>query len=39
MLLALSQPAWQRVALYGYFIAMVVVFPPLTQQVFIYFQF
>ena len=39
MLLALSQPVWQRVALYGYFIAMVVVFPPLTQQVFIYFQF
>jgi hypothetical protein len=39
MLLALSQPAWQRVALYGYVIAMVVVFPPLTQQVFIYFQF
>jgi alginate O-acetyltransferase complex protein AlgI len=39
MLLALSRPAWQRVALYGYFIAMVVVFPPLTQQVFIYFQF
>lgn len=39
MLLALSQPAWQRVALYGYFAAMVMVFPPLAQQVFIYFQF
>jgi D-alanyl-lipoteichoic acid acyltransferase DltB (MBOAT superfamily) len=39
MLLALSRPAWQRVALYGYCIAMVVVFPPLAQQVFIYFQF
>jgi len=25
--------------LYGYFAGMVVVFPPLTQQVFIYFQF
>ena len=39
MTLALAQPAWQRVALYGYLATMVVVFPPLTQQVFIYFQF
>jgi alginate O-acetyltransferase complex protein AlgI len=39
MTVALSQPAWQRVALYGYVTAMVVIFPPLTQQVFIYFQF
>lgn len=40
MTLALSQAAWQRVALYGYLAAgMVVIFPPLAQQVFIYFQF
>lgn len=39
MTLALTQPAWQRVVLYGYFAGMIVVFPPLTQQVFIYFQF
>ncbi|MBL8269748.1 MBOAT family O-acyltransferase [Steroidobacter sp.] len=39
MVLALSQPAWQRVLLYGYFVAMVAIFPPLAQQVFIYFQF
>jgi D-alanyl-lipoteichoic acid acyltransferase DltB (MBOAT superfamily) len=39
MTVVLSQPAWQRVMLYGYLMAMVVIFPPLTQQVFIYFQF
>jgi alginate O-acetyltransferase complex protein AlgI len=39
MTLALSQPAWQRVMIYGYLAAMVVIFPPLAQQVFIYFQF
>ncbi len=39
MTLALAQPAWHRVALYGYLAAMVVIFPPLTQQIFIYFQF
>jgi D-alanyl-lipoteichoic acid acyltransferase DltB (MBOAT superfamily) len=39
MTFVLSQPAWQRVALYGYLAAMVVIFPPLAQQVFIYFQF
>lgn len=39
MTLALSKPAWQRVMLYGYLVAMVVIFPPLAQQVFIYFQF
>jgi alginate O-acetyltransferase complex protein AlgI len=39
MTLALSRPAWQRVALYGYLAGMVVIFPPLAQQVFIYFQF
>jgi D-alanyl-lipoteichoic acid acyltransferase DltB (MBOAT superfamily) len=39
MVVALSRPAWQRVMLYGYLTGMVVVFPPLAQQVFIYFQF
>jgi D-alanyl-lipoteichoic acid acyltransferase DltB (MBOAT superfamily) len=39
MVLALSKPAWRRVMLYGYLGGMIVVFPPLTQQVFIYFQF
>jgi hypothetical protein len=39
MVVALSRPAWQRVMLYGYLTEMVVVFPPLAQQVFIYFQF
>jgi alginate O-acetyltransferase complex protein AlgI len=39
MTVVLSRPAWQRVTLYGYLAGMVVVFPPLTQQVFIYFQF
>jgi hypothetical protein len=39
MVAALSQPAWQRVMLYGYLTGMVLIFPPLAQQVFIYFQF
>lgn len=39
MVVALSRPAWQRVMLYGYLTGMILVFPPLTQQVFIYFQF
>jgi D-alanyl-lipoteichoic acid acyltransferase DltB (MBOAT superfamily) len=39
MTLALSRPAWQRVVMYGYLAGMVVIFPPLAQQVFIYFQF
>ncbi|MFO7305216.1 MAG: MBOAT family O-acyltransferase [Gammaproteobacteria bacterium] len=39
MLLALRRPAWQRCAAYGYCLVMLLVFPPLVQQVFIYFQF
>jgi alginate O-acetyltransferase complex protein AlgI len=39
MLLLLHRPVWQQTATLGYFIAMLVLFPPLTQQVFIYFQF
>jgi len=39
MLLALRKSSWQRCAAYGYCLVMLLVFPPLVQQVFIYFQF
>jgi D-alanyl-lipoteichoic acid acyltransferase DltB (MBOAT superfamily) len=39
MLLLLHRPVWQQTATLGYFIAMLILFPPLAQQVFIYFQF
>lgn len=39
ILAALKRPAWQRVTGYGYLLLMLLIFPPLTQQVFIYFQF
>lgn len=39
MLLALRKSSGQRVAAYGYCALMLLAFPPLVQQVFIYFQF
>lgn len=39
MLYLMRKPAWQRIFSYGYAAAMLLVFPPLTQQIFIYFQF
>lgn len=39
MLYLLNAPAWERFIVYGYFLGMLIVFPPLTQQIFIYFQF
>lgn len=39
MLLLIRRPPWQRLAVYGYCCVMLTVFPPLMQQVFIYFQF
>jgi alginate O-acetyltransferase complex protein AlgI len=39
MLLLLRRPVWQQATTLGYFIAMLILFPPLAQQVFIYFQF
>jgi D-alanyl-lipoteichoic acid acyltransferase DltB (MBOAT superfamily) len=39
MLTLLGRPVWQQTAALGYCAAMLVLFPPLAQQVFIYFQF
>jgi D-alanyl-lipoteichoic acid acyltransferase DltB (MBOAT superfamily) len=39
MLMLLRRPAWQRYCVYLYLVLMIVVMPPLAQQVFIYFQF
>ncbi|WP_348239974.1 hypothetical protein, partial [Salmonella enterica] len=39
MLLALRRPSWKRCTAYADCIGMLLVFPPLVQQVFIYFQF
>lgn len=39
MLYLLEAPAWERFIIYGYCLLMLIVFPPLTPQIFIYFQF
>lgn len=39
MLYLLEAPLWERFIVYGYCIVMLIVFPPLTPQIFIYFQF
>jgi alginate O-acetyltransferase complex protein AlgI len=39
MLMLLHRPVWQQAATLGYFTAMLILFEPLAQQVFIYFQF
>jgi alginate O-acetyltransferase complex protein AlgI len=39
MLLLLRQPLWVQYLGYAYLMMMLVMFPPLTQQIFIYFQF